>query len=83
MSIFESINLDNMVYLYIKKFILKLTTMKNLNYKIDGTETSATSFFETLRILTQYQDKKAPDFTEKELRVGITVNDFNFKITVN
>jgi len=57
--------------------------MKNLNYKIDGTETSATSFFETLRILTQYQDKKAPDFTEKELRVGITVNDFNFKITVN
>lgn len=54
--------------------------MKNINYSIDGTRTTATSFFETLRILTQYKSKKVTDYSETELSNGVEIDGYSFKI---
>ena len=54
--------------------------MENLNYSIDGTQTTATSFFETLRMLTQYKSKKVTDYSEIELSKGVEIDGYSFKI---
>ena len=59
---------------------LKNDKMKNLNYSIDGTTTTTITFFETLRMLTQYKSKKVTDYSEFELQNGIEIDGYLFQI---
>lgn len=57
--------------------------MATLTYTIDGSKTSAISFFETLRILTQYKSKKVNDYSDLELSIGVAISGYEFKILNN
>ena len=55
--------------------------MRTFNYFVDETKSSSViAFFETLRILTQYKDKKVTDYSESEFLNGVEVEGYSFKI---